>query len=78
MNRLPSDILVSYADTQETSDAFLASDQARLLEQVQRGSVAEVIGTEFIASVSPPTALSLTWGLDEYVAILSEAAQAAP
>jgi iron complex transport system substrate-binding protein len=27
--------------------------------------------------VSPPTALSLTWGLDDYVALLSEAALAA-
>lgn len=74
LDRLTSDILVSYADTQEASDAFLASDQAKLLPQVAAGTVAEVVGTEFIASVSPPTALSLTWGLDEYVAILAEAA----
>lgn len=73
---LESDILVSFADTQELSDRFLASDHAQLLPQVGNGTVAEVIGTDFIASVSPPTALSLTWGLDEYVTILSGAAQA--
>ena len=37
-------------------------------------AVAELTGTDFIASVSPPTALSLTWGLDEYVALLAAAA----
>jgi iron complex transport system substrate-binding protein len=37
--------------------------------------VTSVVGTEFIASVSPPTALSLTWGLDEYVQVLSATAK---
>jgi iron complex transport system substrate-binding protein len=74
LDRLTSDILVSYADTPEASQDFLASDHAQLLPQVRDGAVAEVTGTDFIASVSPPTALSLTWGLDEYVALLAEAA----
>ncbi len=77
LGELESDVLVSYADTEEASDAFLASPAAQTMAQVQRGAVAEVIGTEFIAAVSPPTALSLTWGLEEYVAALSRAAQAA-
>jgi iron complex transport system substrate-binding protein len=74
LDRLTSDILVSFADTPESSQAFLTSDHARLMQQVTDGTVAEVTGTDFIASVSPPTALSLTWGLDEYVALLAEAA----
>ena len=74
---LTSDVLVSYADTEEASAAFLSSPAAQTMPQVQAGTVAEVVGTEFIAAVSPPTALSLTWGLDEYVEILAEAAQAA-
>lgn len=74
---LTSDILVSYADTAEASKAFLTSPPAKTMTQVQRGTVAEVIGTEFIAAVSPPTALSLTWGLEEYVAALAKAAKAA-
>jgi iron complex transport system substrate-binding protein len=37
--------------------------------------VASVVGSQLIASVSPPTALSLTWGLDDYVAELSQAAE---
>ena len=41
------------------------------------GAVATIVGAEFVASVSPPTALSLTWGIDDYVEVLSEAANAA-
>lgn len=77
VDRLESDILVSFADTQELSDAFLASPHGRTMDQVRRGAVAQVVGTEFIAAVSPPTALSLTWGLDDYVDLLSQAARAA-
>lgn len=76
LDRIESDVLVSFADTPESSQAFLDSDHAQLMTQVQNGTVAEVVGTDFIASVSPPTALSLTWGLDEYVGLLSEAASA--
>jgi iron complex transport system substrate-binding protein len=77
VDRLQSDILVSFADDEEQSRAFLESPHGRTMDQVKRGAVAEVVGTEFIAAVSPPTALSLTWGLDEYVALLADAARAA-
>lgn len=76
LGELTSDVLVSYADTEEASQAFLSSPAAQAMPQVQAGTVAEVIGTEFIAAVSPPTALSLTWGLEEYVEILADAARA--
>lgn len=75
LDQLTSDILVAYADTPEEMEAFLTSDHGKLLPQVRAGTVAQVIGTEFIASVSPPTALSLTWGLETYVALLSAAAK---
>jgi len=77
LDELESDILVSFSDTQQLSTAFLSSTPAKLLPQVAAGTVAEVVGKDFIASVSPPTALSLTWGLDEYVDILAEAAERA-
>jgi iron complex transport system substrate-binding protein len=77
LDRLTSDILVSFADSPASAQQFLTSDHAQLMTQVQEGTVASVTGTEFIASVSPPTALSLTWGLDEYVTLLSDAAKAA-
>ena len=74
VDKLTSDILVSFSDTAELSKKFLASSYAKTMDQVKRGTVAEVVGKEFIAAVSPPTALSLTWGLDEYVQILAAAA----
>lgn len=74
LDELTSDLLVAYADTPEALEAFLASAPAGTMSQVQQGAVAGVVGQAFIASVSPPTALSLTWGLDEYVEILADAA----
>ena len=73
---LDSDVLVAYADTAASAKAFLGSPEARLMEQVRSGAVASVVGTEAIAAVSPPTALSLTWGLDGYVEQLARAARA--
>jgi iron complex transport system substrate-binding protein len=75
LGELESDILVAFADTQEEMDRFLSSAPAQLMPQVREGRVAQMVGTELVASVSPPTALSVTWGIDDYVAELSEAAQ---
>lgn len=71
---LDSDVLVTYADSEQSSQAFLSSPAAGAMEQVRRGSVAEVVGTDLIAAVSPPTALSLTYGLEDYVDALAAAA----
>lgn len=76
LDQLESDLVISYHDTQEEADAFLASAPMQAIPAVSRGQVAQVVGTELIAAVSPPTALSLTYGLDELVASLSAAAQA--
>lgn len=73
LDELTSDVLVAYADTRASLDAFLASSAAGTMPQVQRGTVAGIVGQAFIASVSPPTALSLTWGLDDYVQVLAQA-----
>jgi iron complex transport system substrate-binding protein len=77
LDQLESDILVSFADDQKLSKAFLESPQGRTMAQVREGRVAPVVGKAFIAAVSPPTALSLTWGLDEYTEILAKAADTA-
>lgn len=76
LDELTSDVLVVYADTQQQLDKFLASKPAQLLPQVKAGTVAGVIGPSEVASVSPPTALSLTWGLDGYVDALAKAVAA--
>jgi iron-siderophore transport system substrate-binding protein len=77
LDQLDSDLIISYHDTQEEADAFLTSAPIQAIPAVARGQVAQVVGTELIAAVSPPTALSLTYGLDELVASLSAAAQTA-
>ena len=69
--------MISYHDTQAEAEAFLTSAPIHAIPAVARGQVAQVVGTELIAAVSPPTALSLTYGLDELVASLSVAAQPA-
>jgi iron complex transport system substrate-binding protein len=73
LDQLTSDLLIAYADTQAELDAFLASAPAQAMPQVVGGAYAGVVGKAFIASVSPPTALSLTWGLADYVDLLAEA-----
>lgn len=77
LDRLESDVLVNFGSTPEESETFLAAGYAQPMKQVQNGAVASPVGAEFISSVSPPTGLSLTWGLDDYVALLSDAALAA-
>ena len=77
LDQLESDLVISYHDTQAEAEAFLTSAPIQAIPAAARGQVAQVVGTELIAAVSPPTALSLTYGLDELVASLSAAAQPA-
>ena len=73
LDKLEADVVVAYADTQAEADAFVASSHGQTIPAVKAGNVATVVGTEFIASVSPPTALSLPWGLDQFVTALATA-----
>jgi hypothetical protein len=61
---------LSYASTQDAADAFAAQPYA----QIVGGHHATLVGDELIAAVSPPTVLSMTWGLDDYLTALSAAA----
>lgn len=74
-DRLTSDILVNYASTQDEAQAFLEQSYAQAIPAVADGAVANVTGDPLIAAMSPPTALSLSWGLQDYVELLSAAAQ---
>ncbi|MCU1431978.1 MAG: iron transporter, substrate binding protein [Actinotalea sp.] len=76
LDELQSDVLVAYGTTQEQLDAFLTAPYAAVMPQVADGAVAGLVGEELIASVSPPTALSLPWGLDETVEQLAVAVAA--
>lgn len=77
LGELQSDVLVAHAATQAELDAFLESDYGKQLPQLEAGAIAPLVGEPFVAAVSPPNALSLTWGMGEYVEILSKAALAA-
>lgn len=77
LDKVKSDILVDFANTDEEASTFLAQSYAQAMPAVTTGAVASVTGIPLISAVSPPTALSLTWGLDQYVAKLSAAAKAA-
>jgi iron complex transport system substrate-binding protein len=69
---LTSDVLLVYADDQAGIDTFLSKPYAKSMEQVKAGHVAPVVGQEFVAAVSPPTVLSLTWGIDGYLEALAK------
>ncbi|SDM71874.1 iron complex transport system substrate-binding protein [Cryobacterium flavum] len=73
LDQLSSDLLVNFGSTQEQSDAFLDASYSQAMPQVQAGTVASPVGAAFISSVSPPTGLSLSWGLDDYVTLLAAA-----
>lgn len=77
LSELTSDVLVVYGTTQDEVDSFLSAPYSQVMPQVTAGAIAPIVGAELISAVSPPTALSLTWGLDEAVAALADAAAAA-
>ncbi|MCD1267462.1 ABC transporter substrate-binding protein [Microbacterium sp. MEC084] len=72
LDKLEADVLLIYGDTEAEVDEFLASEQGQLLPQVPEGEVVKVIGQSAIASVAPPTALSLTWGMGDFIAAIEE------
>jgi iron complex transport system substrate-binding protein len=74
---LKSDILITYYETQEASDAFFASTYAQSQPQYKKGAFASLVGVEYVAAVSPPSALSLRWGFPHYAEVIAAAARAA-
>lgn len=67
LDQLTSDVLVVYGDSQRQLDRFVSSDAAQAMAQVRQDRVVEVVGESAVSSVSPPTALSLTWGISDFV-----------
>ncbi|WAB82399.1 iron-siderophore ABC transporter substrate-binding protein [Microcella daejeonensis] len=76
VSELVSDVLVVYGANEAEADLVTEGAYAASLPAVQEGAVARLIGEDFISSVSPPTALSLSWGLDEVVDQLAAAVAA--
>ena len=73
LDKLQADVVLSYSNTQAEADTFLTAPQTSVIPAVANGTVAQLVGTDYVSSVSPPTALSLSWGLDEIVASLAAA-----
>lgn len=74
-DQLQSDVLITYFETPEASDAFFAQPYVQNQPQFTKGAFASLIGIEYVAAVSPPSALSLRWGFPHYAAIIAEAAR---
>lgn len=73
VDRLTSDVLLSYSPSEERATEVAADPALQAMQQFQAGTVASVAGEAIVSSVSPPTALSLTWGMDDFVEALSGA-----
>ena len=73
-DQLEGDIFVTYYEEQSALDAFLAQPYAKTYPPIVNGGLAALVGTENVAAVSPPTALSLRWGFPTYIEVLAEAA----
>lgn len=74
-DQLTSDILITYYETQEASDAFFAKPYVQAQPQYVKGAFASLVGIENVAAVSPPSALSLRWGYPHYAEIIAAAAR---
>jgi iron complex transport system substrate-binding protein len=77
LDKLQSDVLVSYSESEQRSQEVVNSEPLQVMPQVQNDTVARIVGEANVSSVSPPTALSLTWSLDDFVSELAKAAKSA-
>ncbi|TDE92823.1 iron-siderophore ABC transporter substrate-binding protein [Occultella glacieicola] len=73
-DQLDAQLIVNYASTEADVETFLGQSYAQAIPAVQAGAIANITGDPLIAAMSPPTALSLVWGLEDYVTTISEAA----
>ena len=76
VDQLDSDVLLSYAPSEERADEIAADPTYQAMEQLREDRVATVAGEAVVSSVSPPTALSLTYSLDTFVEALAGAVSA--
>lgn len=75
-DQLEADIFISYYEEQSALDTWLATPAAQNYPPIANGGLAALVGTENVAAVSPPSILSLRWGLPRYLEVLSAAARA--
>ena len=73
VDELTSDVLLTYSNDEDASAAVAADPTYQKMQQFQDGTVADLVGEANVSSVSPPTALSLTYSLDTFVEALAGA-----
>lgn len=74
---LNPDVLITYFESDQQQADFIGKPGVADSAVVTKGAVAPIIGQEFVYSVSPPTGLSLKWGLSRYLDLLAKAAEKA-
>jgi len=72
---LNPDILITYFENDKQQTDFISKPGVAESSVVSKGALAPIIGQEFVYSVSPPTGLSLKWGLSKYLDLLAKAAE---
>lgn len=77
VDELTSDVLLSYVSDEKRAQEIAGDPALQGMTQIEDGTVASVVGESYVSAVSPPTALSLTWGLDTFVDALVPAAEKA-
>ena len=77
-DQLEADIFITYYEEQSALDAWLTTPQAQTYPPIVNGGLAALVGTENVAAVSPPSILSLRWGLPRYLEVLGAAADKTP
>lgn len=73
-DKIDADVIISFFDTQETADAFYAQPTVALSPQVERGSVAPIVGEAKAMSIGALSPLGLRWGFPGYIAEIAAAA----
>lgn len=76
VDQLTSDVLLSYVPSEDRAEEIASDPTFQTMEQFQQDRVATVAGEDIVSSVSPPTALSLSYSLDTFVEALAGAVSA--
>lgn len=76
LDKVDAQVILIQGEQQADLDTFLQSSRGQLIPAVAKGAVAEVVGEENVAAVSP-TALSLPWLLPTLAEKLSAAVKTA-
>ena len=74
-DQLEGDIFITYYEEQSALDEWLSRSYVANYPPIVNGGLAALVGTENVASVSPPTVLSLRWGFPTYLGVIAAAAE---